>query len=410
MNHCSIVYSFSYFLLTFIFFLIHRTYAVPPSLKLTISPDSKYIERDTEISILCELRDPTDSDDKPVLYYVDPRTQKRTPVTRALLNGKVDNKQDIPDLFQNVENRARYRYEGKNHIKITKAQVIDSAVYECECPDCEAPPKKDHKEFFITKYVEPQLSVTPDPLIEGNQAIFRCQVDEFYPYTGFEVLIHNHKHADKAEVVNSPKHVFEQNLKWNASLPVQADWHDHYFECIVKEGEVSKVGKKIKLNVLFNPRFVTCNDKQHIDLKKNEETNVEPQIDCTYSGNPKPIIEWQKASSEKLVDTNNKDGITIVEEALPFGVYKSIVKFNRQKLDELQSVTTDGDKSYFQKLIADGFVVKLNSNLTRIITIVATEKEAASSKQMESNASLLSRYNWLCLIGSSLLLLFKLFF
>ncbi|CAF1184163.1 unnamed protein product [Didymodactylos carnosus] len=218
---------------------ISCTYAVQPSLKLTISPDNKYIERDSEISILCELRDPTDSKDKPVLYYVDPRTQKRTPVTRALLNGAV---KQIPELFQNVENRARYQHEGKNHIKITKAQVIDSAIYECECPDCEAPPKKDHKEFFITKYAEPQLSVTPDPLIEGNQATFRCQIDEFYPYTGIEVLIHHHKYntTTKAEVVtaNHLKNVFEQNLKWNVSLQVQADWHEHQFECIVKQGKL----------------------------------------------------------------------------------------------------------------------------------------------------------------------------
>ncbi|CAF1474461.1 unnamed protein product, partial [Didymodactylos carnosus] len=154
--------------------------------------------------------------------------------------------------------------------------------------------------------------------------------------------------------------------------------------------DVSKVGRK-KLHVLFNPRFVTCNDKQHIDLKKSEETSVKPQIDCTYSGNPRPQIEWQKANHEKLIDQYNKDSINIVEETLPSGVYKSIVKFNRQKLDDIQNGMADGDKSYFQKLVADGFVVKLNSNLTKVITVVITEEEKIQLGDAASQA----QHSWM---------------
>ncbi|CAF1663751.1 unnamed protein product, partial [Didymodactylos carnosus] len=77
----------------------------------------------------------------------------------------------------------------------------------------------------------------PNQLVEGDKATLRCQVDEFYPFTSLEILIHHHTMKDKGEmqIVNDSKNVFGHNLKWNASIPVQADWHEHTFQCIVKQ-------------------------------------------------------------------------------------------------------------------------------------------------------------------------------
>ncbi|CAF4483725.1 unnamed protein product, partial [Didymodactylos carnosus] len=48
------------------------------------------------------------------------------------------------------------------------------------------------------------------------------------------------------------------------------------------------------------------------------------------------------------------------------------------------------------------------NNLTKIITIVATEKEAANKQFGNNGHLLLARLNYLCLLGS-LLLFFKIF-
>ena len=126
------------------------------------------------------------------------------------------------------------------------------------------------------------------------------------------------------------------------------------------------------LEVLFTPRFLKCEERQHVDSTKEKST-----IECSYSGNPQPRLSWYRQSDGRAL--NSDLGVTVETVDEHHGKYKSVVSFDRDKLLAIPLTTTTrapnapvetstparvlGD-NYYQQLLNGGVVAKLflNSN------------------------------------------------
>ena len=131
------------------------------------------------------------------------------------------------------------------------------------------------------------------------------------------------------------------------------------------------------LEVLFAPRFLQCEERQHVDVEKNQAS-----IECSYGGNPVPILTWRRQTDQRAISTDA--GVTIETKDEHHGKYRSIVKFDRSKLLAISS-TSPGTSpatgqaetsavNYYQQLLNGGFIVQLTVNGidrgTRVIHIV----------------------------------------
>lgn len=124
------------------------------------------------------------------------------------------------------------------------------------------------------------------------------------------------------------------------------------------------------LEVQFTPRFLKCDERQHVDSTKEKST-----IECSYSGNPQPRLSWFRQGDGRFL--NSDAGVTVETIDEHHGKYKSIVTFERDKLVAIPLTTTTrapnapvetstparvlGD-NYYQQLLNGGFVAKLFLN------------------------------------------------
>jgi hypothetical protein len=122
------------------------------------------------------------------------------------------------------------------------------------------------------------------------------------------------------------------------------------------------------LDVLFAARFLKCEERQYVDSKQDQSS-----IECSYSGNPQPKLIWLRQTDQKVIES--EPGVTIEKKDEQNGKYKSIVRFDRNRFlanPPLQENLSGDD--YYQRLLTNGFLVKLtvngNEKSTRIINIV----------------------------------------
>jgi hypothetical protein len=155
------------------------------------------------------------------------------------------------------------------------------------------------------------------------------------------------------------------------------------------------------LDVLFTPRFLKCDERQHIDMKQEQSI-----LECSYSGNPAPTLTWQRKSEKKPIQ--NESGITIETKDEYHGRYKSILKFDRTKLGSLPSTiattlstnpVNSSIDNYYQQLLDDGFTVQLtvngNDRGTRAISVIYHVDEIRLSPVNSSTSLCLS---WILLL------------
>ena len=172
------------------------------------------------------------------------------------------------------------------------------------------------------------------------------------------------------------------------------------------------------LEVVFTPRFLKCDEKQHVDSSKEKSV-----IECSYAGNPQPTLTWLRQSDERPLQYDA--GVTIETKDEHHGKYKSIVTFDRDKLAAIPSLTTTksptgqadptakplpkGD-NYYQQLLNSGIVVKLSSNnevkATRKISIVGDANQARSKSVDNSSRKLVEYFSTSMILFSSLILLY----
>jgi len=227
------MYIITIFILTI---LIPTVQLARPTIKLTFTPDAKYMSRHDQVEIQCEVLNPNDRTDSAQLWYIDFKTGKRTPISRSLITGSVD---DSPDIFKNIRNR-RYEYVRKNHIRIRSLVMEDSAKYECNCPDCEESITKQTRDLYVMKLVEPTWIIEPGwPLHENTKAIIKCQTDDFYPYIGHKILRNNQEITNEGKSSLSNRDAFPQKFIWEATITPTAEWHNTILRCIVTEGLIN---------------------------------------------------------------------------------------------------------------------------------------------------------------------------
>jgi hypothetical protein len=187
-----------------------------------------------------------------------------------------------------------------------------------------------------------------------------------------------------------------------------------FFVCI---GNTEQHQSKV-LDVIFTPRFLKCDEKQHVDSAKEKST-----IECSYSGNPQPKLTWLRQSDEKPITADV--GVTIETKDEHHGKYKSVITFERDKLIAIPLSTTTksptgqpdttakplatGD-NYYQQLLNGGFIVKLSSNnedkATRKISIVGDANQARSKTLDNSSRKLIEYFSTSMILFSSLILLY----
>lgn len=360
-----------------------------PSVKLTFDPDEKYIARDAKIEIKCELLNPTENTESAQLWYIDIKTGKRTPISRLLLTSPMD---DAPEVFKSNKNK-RYEYLRKNHIVIRRLQMEDSGKYECNCPDCEETIGKQVRDLFVMKLAEPRWAIEPGwPIHENAKTTIKCLVDDFYPYVGHKILHNHHEITNNGKSSLPSSQPFPQKFIWEGTITPTADWHNTTLRCEVTQGQCmspvecrhassSSLGNSMQqttktLDVLFAPRFIQCEERQHVDTAKDQAT-----IECSYSGNPAPTLTWRRQTDQRAI--NADAGVTIETKDEHHGKYRSIVKFDRAKLLAFASTSPTtaapgqaetSAVNYYQALVNGGFVVQLtvngNDRGTRVIQIV----------------------------------------
>jgi hypothetical protein len=207
-----------------------------PTIKLTFTPDEKYMPHQQQVEIHCELLNPTTGNDAAQLWYVDFKTGKRTPISRALLKNQTE---DPPEVIKTNRNK-RYEYIQRNHIRIRALQMEDSAKYECNCPDCLETVTKQTRDLHVMKLVEPKwIRESGWPLHENTKTTIKCQVDDFYPYISHKIL-RNHQEITKdgkSSLTNSNS--FPQQFIWEGTIIPTADWHNSTLRCTVTEGSHS---------------------------------------------------------------------------------------------------------------------------------------------------------------------------
>ena len=213
--------------------LIPCAQSVKATLKLTFSPDETYYSIDQPVDIGCDLLNPNDPADSAQLWHVDLKTGKYTPISRSLYTSPPD---DAPDPFKKAKSK-RVEYMRKNHIRILRLAVEDSARYECNCPDCEVPLVKEGKTLQVMKLVEPRWHIDPGwPLQEGAKINIKCTANDFYPYVGYKVI---NSHLDisaegKASTPNS--NAYPQQFAWEGTITPKPDMHNHTLRCTVIQG------------------------------------------------------------------------------------------------------------------------------------------------------------------------------
>ncbi len=204
-----------------------------PIIKLTFTPDEKYMPYQQQIEIRCELLNPNQRTDSAQLWHVDFKTNTRTAISRLLLTTPTD---DAPDIFKSNRNR-RYEYLQKNHIRIRGLQMEDSARYECNCPDCEESINKITRDLFVMQLKEPEWKIESGwPLHENTRAIIKCITNDFYPYVAHRILRDNQEITNEGKSSLSSDKAFPQKFIWEATINPTADWHNSTLRCTVTEG------------------------------------------------------------------------------------------------------------------------------------------------------------------------------
>ncbi|CAM4790446.1 unnamed protein product [Rotaria magnacalcarata] len=391
---------------------------IPPSLKLTFTPDEKFFEPNAAVEIHCEILSPTASMEPAQLWHVDLKTGKHTQISRSLIKSPAGS--DIPDTFKKNANR-RIEYIQKNHIRISHLQMEDSASFECNCPDCDQSLGEEKRLLQVMKIVLPKWHIEPGwPIQEKAKAKIRCTVDDFYPFVSFQIVHHRHDITSSGTAIPIVGNVFPQRFSWEADVEPDDTWHNTSLECIVTQGNIHQRVMK-NFEVLFTPRFVKCEDKQYVNSTKENAT-----IECEYSGNPAPILTWFRESDGKPLKP--EAGITIETKDELHGKYKSIVTFDREKLITIPfttlSTTTkpiDGKPeitekpkvigdNYYQQLLSDGFSVKLTYNNeekgTRKISIVSDVNDARSNSLDNSSTKTIQCLSTTIILLSLLTILF----
>lgn len=319
-----------------------------PTIKLSFNPDETYYNRDTQVDIQCEILNPNQNTEQAQLWHVDLRTGKRTPLSRMTLTMPAD---DAPEIFKNNKNK-RYEHVAKNHIRIRRLHMNDSARYECNCPDCEENISKAFRELHIVKLEEPKWIIEPgQPLHEKTRTTIKCVTEDFYPYVRHQILRKNIEMTKEGHSLLSNSQIFPQSFVWEANIEATPDLHNTTLRCLVTEGNTVKEGD-ITLNVLFTPRFLKCDEKQAAD--ENNETAI---ISCGFSGNPAPTVTWHRANDKKPVDVS--PGITIQLNDNLNGSYTTSLKLERSKLPSNSNTSAE---SLYKEYLKSGFIVQLTIN------------------------------------------------
>ena len=204
-----------------------------PTLKLTFTPDEKFFTTDHQVEIYCEILNPTDRTEQPQLWHIDLKTGKHTAISRSLINNPAD---DAPEVFKQNKQK-RIEYMRKNHIRIRRLQVEDSAKYECNCPDCEEQLGKKIVDLQVMKLAEPKWHIEPAlPLQENAKATFRCSVDNFYPYVSHKILRNHHDITNEGKSNMPTSNIYPQQFSWESTKPPTADWHNVSLRCTITQG------------------------------------------------------------------------------------------------------------------------------------------------------------------------------
>ncbi|UJR34629.1 hypothetical protein I4U23_027406 [Adineta vaga] len=362
-----------------------------PELKLTFIPDEKYYSPYNTLEILCEIINPTDHTESPQLWYIDRKTGKHTPMSRGVLINPTD---DSPDIFKHNKHQ-RLQFVKKNHIRIRSLLTEDTAQYECNCPDCEEVIGKQTKELHVMKLAEPKWHIEPSwPLQEHIKSIIECTIDDFYPYVNHKILRNHYDITSEGKSLIPITNIYPQKLSWEATVIPSADWHNTTLRCTVTEGNHEMHAIKV-LEVLFTSRFLSCHNRQLINMMKEEAS-----IECTYAGNPEPTLIWRRKTDKYPLASIPGIRIQIIDEH--HGKYKSIVTFNRKIL----TTTSDNKKSnitkdtYYQELLTNSFIAELEHNYevinTRSISIVFIAGQIKEEKY--NNLSIKIKHNFHVLI------------
>jgi hypothetical protein len=185
--------------------------------------------------------------------------------------------------------------------------------------------------------------------------------------------------------------VYPQKFSWEATVTPTAEWHNTTLRCTVTQGNSEQHITK-NLEIIFTPRFLKCDDRQHVDSTRDKST-----IECSYSGNPAPKLTWFRQTDDKPIILDA--GVTVDTKDEHHGKYKSVVTFDREKLVAMPLTTTttkapsgQGDttaqpklagENYYQQLLNGGFVAKLTYNNeekgSQKISIVGDANQARSN-------------------------------
>jgi len=357
--------------------LIPTVQLARPTLKLTFTPDEKYMPHHQQIEIQCELFNPTQRTDSAQLWYVDLKTGKRTPISRTLLTSSTE---DSPEVFKSNRNK-RYEYIRKNHIRIRALQMEDSAKYECNCPDCEESIKREMRDLSVMRLVEPKWFIEGGwPLHENTKTTIKCQTEDFYPYVSHRIFRNQQEITNEGRSTLTNSNAFPQKFVWESTITPTADWHNSTLRCSVTEGSTEQQVTKT-LEILFAARFLKCEERQYVDSKVDQSS-----IECSYSGNPQPKLNWHRQSDQAPLVSDG--GFKIETKDEQNGKYKSIFTFDRNKLITIPSQENLSGENYYQQLLSKGFSVKLTVNgiekATRNINIERDVKRMRSGSWNKS--------------------------
>lgn len=224
-----------------------QSVAVRSSLKLTFTPDNKYMSVGQDVDIKCELLNPADPSDSAQLFHIDLKTQKKSLVSRQLLLGPPE---DAPDIFK--KKNGRYSYVSRGHIHIQNLQAEDSARYVCDCPDCLEALTTATRNLSVMVLNQPTWTAGPGwPLHENTKSNLKCEVNNFFPYVGHKILRNHIDITNEGKSSLPSANVYPQTFTWEASLSFTHDMHNSTLLCIVTQGLKFSSSKKIFLLICF---------------------------------------------------------------------------------------------------------------------------------------------------------------
>ncbi|CAF1079553.1 unnamed protein product [Adineta steineri] len=399
----------------FLTILIPSIQSSKPTLKLTFTPDEKYYTEGHVVEVLCELLNPNDHTESPQLWHIDIKSGKRTPISRTLLNTPPD---DSLDIFKQNKNK-RLEYVKKNHLRIRQILFEDTSRYECTCPDCEEQLEKKTKDLTVMKLVDPKWHIDPGwPIQENAKTTLKCTADDFYPYVSHQILRNHHKIEGDGKAVIPNSNTIPQKFSWEATVTPTHEWHNTTLKCTIIQGNHEKHAIKI-LEVIFTPRFIKCDEKQHVNSTKDKAI-----IECSYAGNPQPKLLWLRQTDEKPVTSDAGVSIEVKDEH--HGKYKSIVTFDRDKLLTIPLTTTTkapnapadttpatkilGD-NYYQILLNGGFIARLTNNNNEVkesrkISIVSDANQARTNPLDGSSRATIQKFSTSIILFSFLIILY----